>query len=44
MNDLIIYLMENTKPGDTVTMSVVRDGGDSAQIEVTLEARPQTVG
>ena len=44
MNDLIIYLMENTKPGDTVTMSVVRDGGDAAQIEVTLEARPQTVG
>ena len=44
MNDLIIYLMENTKPGDTVTMSVVRDGGDSAQIEVILEARPQTVG
>ena len=44
MNDLIIYLMENTKPGDTVTMSVVRDGGDRAQIEVTLEARPQTVG
>ncbi len=43
MNDLIIYLIENTRPGDTVTMSVVRDGGESAQIKVTLEARPGSV-
>ncbi len=42
MNELIIYLLENTRPGDTVTMSVTRDGGEKAQIEVTLEARPQS--
>ena len=41
MNELIIYLLENTRPGDTVTMSVIRDGGESVQMEVTLEARPQ---
>ena len=43
MNDLIIYLLENTRPGDTVTMSVVRDGGESTTIEVTLAARPQSL-
>ena len=43
MNDLIIYLLENTRPGDTVTLSVVRDGGETAQIEVTLAARPQSI-
>ena len=42
MNDLIIYLLENTRPGDTVTMSVMRDGGESATIEVTLAERPQS--
>ena len=41
MNDLIIYLMENTMPGDTVNVIVIRDGGDTAQVQVTLEARPQ---
>ena len=43
MNDIIIYLLENTRPGDTVTLTVVRDGGATAQIRVTLEARPQTL-
>ena len=42
MNELIIYLLENTRPGDTVTMSVIRDGGENTQIKVTLEARPQS--
>lgn len=43
MNDLIIHLLENTRPGDTVTLSVVRDGGESAAIEVTLAARPESL-
>ncbi len=42
MNDLIIYLLEETRPGDVVTMSIVRDGGESAEIEVTLEERPES--
>ena len=43
MNDLIIHLLENTRPGDTVILSVVRDGGESATIEVTLAARPESL-
>lgn len=43
MNELIIYLLENTRPDDVVTVTVVRDGGDTAQIEVTLQARPQAL-
>ena len=41
MNDLIIYLLEDTRPGDLVTMSVIRDGGETAEIDVTLEGRPE---
>lgn len=43
MDDLIIYLLENTMPGDTVTMSVIRNGGDTAAIRVTLAERPETL-
>lgn len=43
MDDLIIYLLENTIPGDTVTMSVIRNGGDTASIRVTLAERPETL-
>ena len=43
MDDLIIYLLENTMPGDTVTMSVIRNGGDTASIRVTLAERPETL-
>ena len=43
MDDLIIYLLENTMPGDTVTMSVIRNGGDAASIRVTLAERPETL-
>ena len=40
MTDLIVYLLENTRPGDTVAMRVVREGGGVAEIKVTLDARP----
>lgn len=43
MDDLIIYLLENTMPGDTVTMDVIRNGGDTAAIRVTLAERPDTL-
>ena len=41
MNDLIIYLLEDTRPGDVVTMDVIRDGGETAEIEVTLRRAPR---
>ncbi len=40
MDDLIVYLIENTRPGDTVILDVIRDGGQTDQIEVTLGTRP----
>ncbi len=43
MNDLIIYLLEDTRPGDVVTMYVIRDGGETAEIAVTLEERPEAL-
>ena len=41
MDDLISYLIESTRPGDKVTADVIRDGGESAQIQITLESRPE---
>ena len=41
MTDLIVYLLENTRPGDTVEVRVVREGGEVAEIKVTLDARPE---
>ncbi len=41
MDDLIIYLLENTLPGDTVAMTVIRDGGEKTIIRVTLGERPE---
>ena len=43
MNELIIFLLENTRPDDVISVTVVRDGGETARLEVTLEARPQTL-
>ena len=40
MDDLIVYLIENTRPGDTVILDVIRDSGQTDQIEVTLGTRP----
>jgi S1-C subfamily serine protease len=40
MESLISYLGTSTKPGDVVTMTVVRDGTQQLDIPVTLTARP----
>lgn len=39
MDDLVAYLVANTKPGDTVTLLVVR-GTDTFDLPLSLEARP----
>ncbi len=40
MDSLISYLANQTKPGDTVQMTVVRDGSQEMTIPVTLSPRP----
>ncbi len=40
MDDLISYLMENTQPDDTVTLTIIRDNGKTEKVKVTLTARP----
>ncbi len=41
MEDLIAYLLENTRPGDRVTLDVIReDAGVPEQVEATLGTRP----
>jgi 2-alkenal reductase len=37
--ELISYLFSNTVPGDSVTLSVLRDG-ESVAVDVTVQARP----
>lgn len=39
MDDLVAYLVTNTRPGDTVTMLIIR-GGETFDLPLTLEARP----
>ena len=39
MDDLVAYLVVNTRPGDSVTMRIVR-GTDTFDLPVTLKARP----
>jgi S1-C subfamily serine protease len=39
MDALVAYLATNTRPGDTVTLTVLRTG-ESLQIPLTLAARP----
>ncbi len=39
MDDLVAYLVANTKPGDTVKLLVVR-GTDTFDVPLTLESRP----
>lgn len=41
MNDLIAYLVKETKPGDTVTLDVIRTDGTRTSLEVTLGVRPR---
>ncbi|MEP7293059.1 MAG: trypsin-like peptidase domain-containing protein [Chloroflexota bacterium] len=40
MESLIAYLSAATKPGDTITLSVVRNGSQQLELPVTLTARP----
>ncbi len=40
MDDLIVYLVEKTQPGQRVTLTVLRDGAER-QVEVTLGERPR---
>ncbi|MCC7354421.1 MAG: trypsin-like peptidase domain-containing protein [Anaerolineae bacterium] len=40
MDDLLSYLEEHTSPGDTVRLTVLRDGNQQQTITVTLGQRP----
>jgi 2-alkenal reductase len=40
MESLISYLGTSTKPGDTVNMTVIRNGSEQLELSVTLTARP----
>lgn len=40
MNSIISYLSSNTRPGDTVVMTVLR-GGNYVELQVTLAERPR---
>jgi S1-C subfamily serine protease len=37
--ELQVYLTRNTKPGDTITLTIIRDG-DVMDVEFTLGSRP----
>jgi S1-C subfamily serine protease len=39
IDDLVAYLVENTSPGDTVVLTIVRDG-QTLDLDVTLGVRP----
>ncbi len=41
MDDLVAYLLVNTRPGDTVELMVVR-GGETFELPVTLSDRPSS--
>lgn len=40
MDDLITYLVEHTRPGDKVTLGLLRTGGSQEAVTVTLGIRP----
>ena len=42
MDDLVAYMAEHNRPGDTVTFDVITDDGAS-RVRVTLGARPEVV-
>ena len=42
MNDLIAFLVGNTRPGDKVAMEVMREGQKRESLEVTLGTRPNS--
>ena len=39
MDDLLAYVVEHTRPGDTASFTVLRDGGE-ATVAITMDARP----
>ena len=39
MDDLIAYLIDNTSPGNSVTLTIFRDGKELT-VDVTLGTRP----
>ncbi len=41
MHDLISYLVENSRPGDEITLDIVRDDGETVTLTVTLGTRPE---
>lgn len=41
MHDLISYLVENTRPGDTIEFGVVHRDGETGTFTVTLGTRPE---
>ena len=41
INDLIAYMAENNRPGDRVTLEVLRRGGQNTSVDVTLRPRPR---
>jgi 2-alkenal reductase len=40
MDHLVAYLIANTSPGDVVVLDLIREGGETAALEVTLGKRP----
>jgi 2-alkenal reductase len=41
MGDLIGYLAHHTRPGDTVTLDIVRNGRETLQVDALLTPRPR---
>ena len=39
MGDLVTYLVEETRPGDEITLTVIRLSGEQEEIDVALSAR-----
>ena len=42
--ELVAYLVENTRPGDTVTFDILRGSGEQLQLSVVLDERPRPEG
>jgi 2-alkenal reductase len=42
IDDLIAYLLESTRPGDQVSLTLLRDGGGQDTVTVTLGVRPSS--
>jgi 2-alkenal reductase len=42
MDDLITYLVEHTRPGDKVSLTLLRAGGNQKNVTVTLGVRPSS--